>query len=116
MTAHEIIYYAGFLMAMRIGFLWGYSRKCREVEAKKVVDSLEVVEDMETIEYTHFIDKNGESYEIWITGSKVYSIDSDHFPDFEWRDEFSAGTCVPVLLIPTTNVSGFYKNRLEVVE
>ena len=113
MTLYGIIGFTAWTLAVfGIGYYFGMDRRDREALAKEAVDSLEVVKDMETIEHTFFADKDGETYEIWVTKTKVYSMDSDHFPDFEWKDEFSAGTCVPVLLISATNVSGFYKNRL----
>ena len=112
LTLFQIFMFTAWtLAAFGFGYYFGYDRKCREIKAKEVVDNLEVVKSMENIEHTFFVGEDGKTHEIWITETKVYSMDNN-FPDFEWADEFSAGTCIPVLLIPATNVSGFYKNRL----
>ena len=113
MNLYDILLFLMWTIAVwGSGYYFGYDNKAREIAAKEIVDSLGVVKDVEPIEHTHFIGEDGKAYEIWITEAKVYSMDADHFPNFKWKDEFAAGTCVPALLIPTTNVSGFYKNRL----
>lgn len=44
-TIHELIGYIAILIALRLGYVWGYWRKEKEIEANKIISSLEDVNE-----------------------------------------------------------------------